>query len=106
MDDAALVRGLDRRRHLAADVERFGDGERPSREALGQALSLDELEDQVERAVHLFEAVDRGDVRMAERGQQLRFALEAGERGSASPATAEGSALIATVRSRRVSRAR
>ena len=29
MDDAAVVRGLDRGRHLTADVERLGNAERP-----------------------------------------------------------------------------
>ena len=41
-----------------------------------ECLALDVLERQVAPAFTLFEAVDRCDVRMAERGQNARLALE------------------------------
>ena len=74
-----LVRRLEPLGDLAADVEGFVDGKRPARESLRQRLAFDELQDQEALALGLFQAVDRGDVRVIERCQQLRFALEPGE---------------------------
>ena len=44
-----------------------------------QRLALHELEHQCRDAIHLLEAVDRADVRVIERRQHPRFALEARE---------------------------
>ena len=46
---------------------------------VGERLALDELEDQEPDAVGLLEAVDRADVRMIQRGEHARLALEARE---------------------------
>ena len=48
------------------------------REALSRHAeeAWDELEDEVVRVVRLLQSVDRGDVGVAERGKQFRFALE------------------------------
>ena len=46
MDDAALVRRLQRFGDLAGDPKRFALGERPTREAFGERLPFDQLEDQ------------------------------------------------------------
>ena len=46
---------------------------------LGEVLALDELHDEGADAARLLEAVDRGDVRVLELGEELRLALEAGE---------------------------
>ena len=67
--------------------------------------SLDELEHQRVCAVRLLEAVDGSDVRMIQRGEDLRFASEARE-AIGSRANASGSTFSATSRARLVSRAR
>ena len=46
MDDAFLVRRVERFGDLARDRERLGDRQRPAREPIGERRSLDELEDQ------------------------------------------------------------
>ncbi len=71
--------------------EAFGDlnGERhgiarrkrPLLQALAERLAVDPLEDQIGRAVEPFEAVDRGDVRVVEAGEEPRLALEALQAG-------------------------
>ncbi len=77
MDDPLLVRGLEGRRDLARDAERLVDGKRPARDALGQRLAFDELQDERLGAARLLEAVDVRNVRMVERGEDLGLALEA-----------------------------
>jgi hypothetical protein len=79
MHDAILVRGLQRRRDLPADAQRFLGGQRPAAEPLFERLAIDELHRDVERAVVLVETVDRGDIGVAQRREQLRFALQARE---------------------------
>ena len=78
MDDALLVRRVERLGDLARDRERLGDRQRPALEAIGQRRPLDQLEDQRRHAIGFLQPVDRADVRMIERGQQARFAREAG----------------------------
>ena len=80
MDHAALVRRFERVHDLLADVRGVVRRQRSARDAIGQRLALDPLEDQVAGFVPgLLEAMDGGDVGMVERGEQLGFALEAGE---------------------------
>ena len=47
------------------------------RQSVGQRFSLDEFQHQPLNAVALFDAVDGGDVRMVQRGDHARLALEA-----------------------------
>ena len=63
----------------ARDRQRFRYGERSSREPLHQRTAFDELEDQEACGADLFETVDRGDVRVIERGEDPRLALKAGD---------------------------
>ena len=79
MHDRLLVRGLEGRGDLLRDLERLGDGQPSPFQALGQVFSLYELEDEEGPPVRFFEAVDRGDVRMVQRGEQLRLASETGQ---------------------------
>ena len=51
----------------------------PSRNAIGERRTLDELQHERLKSIGFFEAVNRRDVRMIERGEDLRFALEARE---------------------------
>ena len=54
-------------------------GSGPSLDARGQRLAVDELEHQEPLAARLLEAVDAGDVRMVQRGEDLRLAPETRE---------------------------
>jgi hypothetical protein len=92
------VRGLERLGDLPGDGEGLVEGERPALQPLGEVLALDELHDEGADAARLLEAVDRGDVRVLQLGQDLRLALETRARRSASAANASGRTLIATSR--------
>ncbi len=90
--DAALVGLLERLRDLAGDVDRLVDRQRAALQALGEILARDQLEHQERGAVGFLEPVDRRDVGVVERGEQLGLALEAretlrvaGDDGSAAP---------------------
>ena len=80
MDDALLVRSLERFGDLLRDGLGFRDGERPARDDLQQVLALDQFHHEgvdVCRAVRRFDhAVDLRDVRVIQRGERLRFADE------------------------------
>ena len=76
MDDAVLVRRFERFRDLAGDVQRLRQWQRPGRDPTGERRPIDELEDEIPALVHDFDAVDRADVRMIERGEDLGLALE------------------------------
>ena len=91
---------------LERDAHRLFEGQRAALQPLGERLALDQLQHQVGRAVDQLEAVDRGDVRVVERGQQSRLALEAAPQLAASSRKASLSALIATSRARTGSKAR
>ena len=84
MDDAFLVRFLERLGDLSRDRDCIAHGHRPAPEAFGEILSVDELHreemrDGSVRERRLLEGVELGDVRVVERGEDLRLALEAGE---------------------------
>ena len=51
----------------------------PARETLREILAVDEFHHQCADAVGFLQAVDVRDVRVVERGEDLRFSLEAGE---------------------------
>ena len=81
-------------------------GSGPFVEPLGQRLALEQLHDEkVGRAVAA-DVVERADVRMVERGDGPRLALEARAPGPDPRRDAAGRTLTATSRSSRVSRAR
>ena len=77
--DAGLVGDLDRLGDLAGDGQRFVHRDRAVREALRQILAFDEFEHEGPRRANLLEAVNLRNVRVIERGERLRFTLEAGE---------------------------
>ncbi len=77
MDDPLVVRGVQRVSHLARDRERLADWQRAILQGRGKRLSLHQLKDDEPRAARLFDAVDRGNVRMIQRREDLRFPLEA-----------------------------
>ena len=79
MNDPLLMRGLKRVRDLRRDRQGVIKPDRATRDALRQVLALDEFHDQRTNTIGFFETVDRGDVRMVQRRERLRFAREPGE---------------------------
>ncbi len=79
MHDAALVRSLEPSRHLLCDAHRLREGKASGMrgKSIRQCLALDELEDQRLEAARFFQSVQRGDVGMVQRGENLRLALKA-----------------------------
>ncbi len=76
MDDAGFVRGVEGIGELPRDVQRLRDRERPGGEPSGQGVALDELEHQRRLLAVLDHVIDRRDVRVVERCQGTRLALE------------------------------
>ena len=85
MNDAVLVRRLERRGNLLCNGNRVIDRNRSLRDPIRERRTVNQLED--ERAYEpakagpdafaLFETVNRRDVRVVERRQNLSLALEA-----------------------------
>ena len=59
--------------------QRFVERNRPASNPVLECFAFDEFEDQRVCLATVFKPVDRRDVRMIERGEQARFALEAGQ---------------------------
>ncbi len=77
MNDAGLVRGFERFRDLPRDRQHLVDRDRSARTALRERLAFHQLHHQRTRAARILDAVDVGDVRVIQRSERLRFALEA-----------------------------
>jgi predicted nuclease with RNAse H fold len=105
VDDPLLVRGGEAVRELDRVLRRLAHGERAARHPRAQRLALEQLRDDVRRAVVRAEVVDRGDVRVIQPASGLRLLLEAPQR-SGSLENVAGRTLIATSRLSRESRAR
>ena len=73
MDDALLVRRFQRLGNLLRDRQRFVDRDRAARDALRRSSPSTSSITSAVRP-RLFEAVDRGDVRMIQRREDFRFA--------------------------------
>jgi hypothetical protein len=79
VDDSFLVRRLERVRDLSGDAERLAHGNRSRHEAVVESRAFNELEDEKRCAACVLETVDRGYVRMIQRGKDDGFALETRE---------------------------
>jgi hypothetical protein len=79
VDHTLAVRLFEPLDDLHGDGNRLAYGHRSLREPMRQRSAIDSLEDQIRRALEPLEPVDGGDVRMAQRGEDTRFALEAPE---------------------------
>ena len=79
MDDAGFVRGFERLGNLPRNRDGLVERHRPLRNAVGERLALDQLEDQGGNGGRFLQAVDGADVGVVQRRQHLRFALEPGE---------------------------
>ena len=76
MDDALLVRRLERVGDLPRDRQRFIERKPALGDPLGERRPFDQLHDERRGPVRLFEPVDAADVRMIQRGERLRFTLK------------------------------
>ena len=76
MNDAALVRVFHRFADLLGDGQRLLHWNRASLDAIPERRPFHQLHHQRMRLPGILEAVDCGDVRMIERGKDLRFAME------------------------------
>ena len=78
MDDALLVGSGERVGDLARDAERVVERHprRRARDVIRERLAVHDLEHEEPRPTRFLEAVNARDVRMIERGENLRFALE------------------------------
>ena len=81
VDDAALVRGVERARHLHREVDGLRDRDRALLQQLLDALPVAQLHDDERPSVVLPDVVDDADVRVVERGGEVGLAVEARERG-------------------------
>ena len=82
MDDAQLVRGLERFGDLARERKGVRGWHRPGGDQVRQVFALHQLHDQRARAGGegvRFESVDLRDAGMVERRERLRLSREAGE---------------------------
>jgi hypothetical protein len=81
VDDAFLVRRVERRRNLFRDFERLDDREAGAGtlEALRERFTFDELQDERADVGGLLDAIDGADVGMIDGREQPRFAREACE---------------------------
>ena len=105
MHHAAAMRLLQAVADVGCVAQDLLDRQRPLGQAVGQRLAFQILHDQVVGAVLVSDVVERADVGMIQRRDGPRFAVEA-LLGLRVFDRWEGRILIATVRSRRVSRAR
>ena len=111
MDDAPLVCRVERVSDLAGDGQRFMERkaaaaiERRLREAVGERRTLDQLQHQAAQPLPFFDAVNRRDIRMVDRREELRLAFEPSQ-PLAVARSPSGRTLIATSRARRASCAR
>ena len=70
------MRGLQRFGNLLPDTQRLVYRNCSALDPLGQRLSLDQFHHEKVLAVGLFQAVDRRNVRMVQRGEDARFPLQ------------------------------
>jgi hypothetical protein len=70
VNDALLMRSFERLGDLGGESDRFIHREGAPRESVGQRFAVQELEDERRDPVRLLDAVDGGDVRMAQRGEE------------------------------------
>jgi hypothetical protein len=90
---------------LLGDGQRFIDRNRPLCDAISERGAFDQLKNQRTRGSGFFEAIDRSDVRMVERGQDVRFSPES-RQAVGIVGEISGRTLIATSRFSFKSRAR
>src|SRR5215510_14575848 len=76
MHDPLFVGGFERVRDLQGDRQRLAKRNRPARNAIGESRAVDQLQYERMDTIGFLEPINRGDVRMIQRGEELRLALE------------------------------
>ena len=84
----------------------FVEGQGTTREAIGQRLAVEQLHHQEVDAVLMPDVVDGADVRVVQRGNRARFALEPRRGDPGRVENSAGRTLMATLRPSRLSSAR
>ena len=79
MDDALLVRRLERVRDLTRKRECLSERNRTFGDAVREGRSLHQLQHQRADAIGFLEAVNGSDVRVIQRGEDVSLTLESGE---------------------------
>ena len=79
MDDPLLVGGFERLGDLLRDRQRLIDWNRALCNSVSERRPLDQFHDKRLHSVCLLQAIDMGDVRMIEGGEDLRFSPETSE---------------------------
>ena len=79
VDDATLMGRFEGFGDLLGNRQRLIQRDRPLRDPLGEGRPLDQLQHERPRALGFLDAVDGGDVRVVEAGEDLRLPLEPGE---------------------------
>ena len=74
------MRFVERVGNLGGDRQRLVERQRPSFQPRGQSLALEMRHDEIVRAIDAANVVDAADVRMVQRGDRTRLALEASPR--------------------------
>jgi hypothetical protein len=74
VDDAFLVRGIQRFCNLTRSVQRLGERQWSLEQPIGKRRSLDELRHQRRYPVGFLKSVDRADMRVIEGRERARFA--------------------------------
>ena len=82
MDDAGLVRDVERRGDLQGNVDGLADGQRAPADQVGERPAVEELHRDERPALVLADLVNRADVRVIQRGSGSRLAREAIERSA------------------------
>jgi hypothetical protein len=79
VDEAGRVRGRQPVGHADQKVDDLAPRARPGPRPCLERATVDKLCDEVLAAIHLADVVDRKDMRVIERRERMRFALEAGQ---------------------------
>ena len=79
MDDPLLVGGLESLADLTRDRQCFIQWNQTTGDPIRQRVALDQFEDERVSLTAVLEPINRPNVRVVERGQHLRLALETGD---------------------------
>ena len=105
MDDAGVISGAERVGELSRVLQSPVERQRAQLQLFRERFSVNQRHHEKADAVVLADVVERTDVRVFERSNGASFAVQSAH-GTADRGPRHDSTLMATVRSRRVSRAR
>jgi hypothetical protein len=79
MNDAAIVGGVERQCNLPGNGNRFTPRDRAKRDPLSERRTVHEVQDQRPGVSRFLDPIDRGDVRVIQRREEVGFACEASQ---------------------------